>query len=351
MKKLLIMFLVFTLCISAFFGCGKEADSDTESKNDTAANTTESTVTEEDDDEESTAVGSAETESESANDDNGGDSNAPQYPCDILEGLPYTLICKDKYTGEVTDFAFNDEGKLNDGLFRSEEDLENETNKDMCVLFEGTNSYNFEIIFEASGAYDGYRLIAHNCDFAFSFLKVEVGPDLDHMIELDFEDDYEITVNMHADNFADFEITTIETVRITLTTGTSSSTYFDEISLLGFPRGQAEDWPISEEETPDASEPTDGESDSLLIGTWGADDPEIVEKGGSDYKVVITFVSDGTGSYQQAGANLPMTWYTEGDTLYMELPLAGQLAKTYYFEDGFLYMPDEDGRITKFVKL
>ena len=337
MKKLLIMLLTLALCLTTFFACGEETkdESKTDSKTESAGTTEDSKA------EESRGSESSENE---------GNKVPIDIPIDILKDLPYTLVCKDKYTGEVADFQFNDEGKLNDGLYRNETELENEVGNDMRVDFEGTSGYNFQITFEVNDSHGRYRLFAHNCDFNFSFLKIEVGSDIDNMTELDFEDDHDITVNMHCDNYAEFTVAKIDFLRITITTGIGVRTSFDELTLFGIQNGE-EDISIESTEEITESDIGDGEHDGLLIGTWGADDPEIVEKGGSDYKVVITFVSDGTGNYKQAGFDLPMTWSTKDGTLYLEMPMAGQQSRLYHFEDGCLIMPDEDGRITKFVKL
>ncbi len=344
MKKLISLFLTFTICIFPLFGCDV-APADSNDSSSAVIGTVDASSGSSD-----TSVESNEIDDEIQDDKDG----SSEYPRDILEGLPYTIVCMDKYNNGavVSDYQFNDEGKLNDGLYRSAEDLENGTNEDMRVDFEGTSSYNFQITFESNGAYDGFRIIAHNTDFSFSFLKLEIGPDLDNLTEIEFEDDFEITINMHSDNLADFEPANINVIRITITTGTSSSTSFDEISVLGYPRGEADKWLDEDEESlpPESSTPEDLDRKSFLIGSWGADDPEIVEKGGSDYKVVITFAADGTGTYSQAGLDLPLTWYTANDVIYMEVALVGPMEKPYTYENGVLYMPDEDGRTTAFVK-
>lgn len=339
MKKLLVIILAFTVCISALVACGKD-NSDTNGANSTV-NTPGGNG--------GNANQSGGTGNSSSAGDNGGGAIKP--PSDVLEGLPYTIVCKDKYTGELAEYAFTDNGRLNDGLYRSTEDLGSDANADMCVGFEGTNAYNFVLTFEANGSYDGYRIVAHNCSFTFSFLKIEMGTDLDNMTEIDFEDDHEITVNQHCDNYADFEVCNINIVRITITTGTSSTTSLDEISLLGYPKGQGQIEESSIPPTETSAPPASGERDNRFIGTWGADDPEIVEKGGDDYKVIITFVSDGTGTYLQAGFDLPFTWYTSDGVLYMNMALAGVSEKPYSFSGNTLTMPDEDGRTTLFVKI
>ncbi len=335
MKKFFVLFLAFSICISLFSACAGSSDNNQSGESNAEHGGTDD----------------VSSDNSVANSGNGGNGEKPEYPKDILEGLPYTITCLDKYTQEVAEYEFNDEGKLNDGLYRSEADLESEANEEMCVKFENTSKYNFVITFESNGSYDGYRLILHDCDFYLSILKIEVGDDLDDMTEIEFEEDTEKLPNMHLDYYANFDITTIEKVRITLTTGTSVSTSFDEISILGFPKGEADKWLKTDESEPETSVPQGGKTDSRFVGTWGADDPEIVEKGGSDYKVVITFASDGTGSYSQAGMELPMTWYVSDDLLYMNVAIVGPLEKSYSFKNGRLYLPDEDGRTTEFVKL
>lgn len=329
MKKIFALFLVLSVCISLFCGCGNSDPSiANQNTNGSSANSSSNTA--------------------SSNENQSGNNSANE-PFDVLTGLPYTLSCIDKYSGQPAEYVFSDNNRLNDGLYRGKTDLEQETASEMRVDFDGTASYNFVITFEADGSYDGYRLVLHNNDLRFSILKIEMGSNTNNLKEIDFEDDDQVTANMHADSFADFENTTIETVRITLTTGTSATASFDEISLLGFPKGQGDQYK-KPEDSKDTSSETNGENDARLIGTWGADDPEIVEKGGSDYKVVMTFVSDGTGTYQQAGMNLPLTWTTANNVLTMEV-VVGTLTKPYSFDNGNLYLPDEDGRTTTFVKL
>lgn len=332
MKRSLVLFLAFTMCICSFFGCEQHSGSSDRGENDGGNKNASSDFF---------GNGNSDTGDKS----NGGSA----YPFDILEGLPYTITCIDKYTQSPVEYDFTDNGRLNDGLYRSVSELESETGDDMRVDFEGTSQYNFVITFEADGTRDAYRLIAHNCDFTFSFLKIEVGTDIDDLTELEFEEDFEITANMHADNYADFEVANVNIFRITITTGSSSTTAFDELSLLGV-SGIYED---SQPESSDAqsSELPDGDRDPLLIGTWGGNDPEIIEKGGTDYRVIITFKSDGTGIYQQAGAELPFTWTTKNDMLYMNVTLVGPLEKRYNFSNNALYLPDEDGRTTMFVRI
>lgn len=319
MKRFLAAVLAFTACIFTLSACGAGSVTDN-------------------------------AEQSNAESVDGGVSIAPVYPRDILEGLHYIITCKDKNTKELVDYQFTDDGKLNDGLFRSEDDLENKSNEEMRVDFENTSQYNFVITFETDGTYDAYRLIAHNCDFIFSFLTIEVGADLENMTELEFEEDQESKANMHVDNYADFAVTNVRFIRITITTGTSVNTSFDEISLLGFPMGEADKW-LTESVAPEASTSSEGDQDQRFVGTWGADDPEIVEKGGDDYKVVLVFAADGTGSYKQAGFDLPMTWFVYDGVLFMDVAMVGPMTKPYRFENGALYLPDEDGRTTMFVKL
>lgn len=333
MKKIVVLFLAFTMCIFAFYGCVDSSEQSSDIENIGSADNSD--------------IGNSDANNEISND--GSDSS--EYPRDILESIPYNIVCKDKNTQEVVQYQFTDNGRLNDGLYRSKSDLENGTNDDMRVVFDNTSKYNFEITFETDGKYDGYCLIAHNCDFYCSILKIEIGSDLDNMKEIEFEEDNEHTANMHLDLLADFEVTTIQTVRITFTTGTSTYTSFDEISLLGFPIGQADKWIKDESSNTEESSTPDGELDSRLVGTWGADDPEIVEKGGSDYKVVIVLADDGTGTYQQAGLDLPLTWTSSDDVLYMNVTFVGPLTKPYSFKDGKMLLPDEDGRTTEFIKL
>lgn len=326
MKKSLVLFLAFILCITLLIGCGDKAVTDDGGKS-TSTNS---------------SADSAGTLSDASSSIVGGE-------IDILAGLPYTIECVEKNTLTPAEYVFSDNGKLNDGLFRSIDDLENGKNGDMSVYFEGTSGYNFIITFELDGRYDAYRLVAHNCDLSFSFLKLEIGDDLNNMSELDFTDDHENTADMLIDNYADFELTNIKFFRITVTTGTSSRTSLDELSLLGYLKGTVDKRPESEDES-DTSAPA-GELDKRLVGTWGGDDPEIIEKGGDDYKVVFVFAEDGTGSYKQGGFDLPLTWSCSDDVLYMEVALVGELTKPYSFEGKYLYMPDEDGRNTKFVPL
>lgn len=46
-----------------------------------------------------------------------------------------------------------------------------------------------------------------------------------------------------------------------------------------------------------------------------------------------------------------MKWTATADEINMELPLAGHITRSYNFKNDRLIMPDEDERITEFVKI
>ncbi len=101
----------------------------------------------------------------------------------------------------------------------------------------------------------------------------------------------------------------------------------------------------------ESSDASEDDITSLLIGKWGGNDPEIIEKGGTDYRVTMVFSSDGTGSYYHAGLNLPFTWTASNGVLNMNMALKGSVSKPYSFKNKMLYIPDDGGRMTAFVKM
>lgn len=345
MKKLLVLLLAFAMCLTVFFGCSSKSDnkgSDGEKSKSIAPSTGTSSE--------------GTTSDEVPVDPPSGDlpDDGTEYPSDILKGLPYTLVCKDETTGEVIDFEFTDNGRLNDGLYRSESELSEGKNPEMAYLFNGSSSYMYEMTFETDGSFDAYRFVVHNSYIdsvtMFSFDKIEVGDSIDNLKEIAIETDFDtIGRTGFLEETADFEVINVSVIRITFSTGNTPACTFDEVSLLGFPAGEADKWLPDGDEPPEA--PSQGESDNKLIGTWSAFDPELLEEDNVESLTSFTFNADGTGIYVQDPAELPFTWYSSYGVIYMDMALAGEVSKPYKFTDeGYLRMADEDGRITYFRK-
>ena len=100
MKKLISLFLTFTICIFPLFGCDV-APADSNDSSSAVIGTVDASSGSSD-----TSVESNEIDDEIQDDKDG----SSEYPRDILEGLPYTIVCTDKYNNGavVSDYQFND---------------------------------------------------------------------------------------------------------------------------------------------------------------------------------------------------------------------------------------------------
>ena len=106
---------------------------------------------------------------------NNGDTGGKYL--DVLEGLPYTMACKDYYSpSKDIEYTFTDEGRLNDGIYRSQAELENGTGEDKKVVLSDVRRYRVQITFEADGTQTGSCLVLQNCD-SYYFHELEAGPD------------------------------------------------------------------------------------------------------------------------------------------------------------------------------
>ncbi len=232
---------------------------------------------------------------------------------DVLEGLPYTMACKDYYSpSKDIDYTFNDEGRLNDGIYRSQAELENGTGEDKKVVLSDVRRYRVQITFEADGTQTGSCLVLQNCD-SYYFHELEAGPDLDNLTVLDVEEDYDTPTGMHTTQLIRFDPIPIQTVRITLYVTSRSDIVLDEIAILS-PTNGGDSWtttttteptkndittnvptsttsPTTPSSTTTGTRPTNHESNSI-VGRW----TQHVEGENFEMNALYSFFDDGTGT-------------------------------------------------------
>lgn len=236
---------------------------------------------------------------------------------DILKGLPYTLACKDYYLSDkVIDYTFDDGGRLNDELYRSQDQLENGTGADKQVVFADIRRHRLEITFVSDGKQTGDCLILQNCDIGY-FLELEMGPDIDNLTVMEVEQDYETPTGAHITERIKFEPTRIQTVRITLIVQSRTNIALDEIAIIDSKleattnsttpittnndsgddihssTGTTPTTPVSRPSStiPSGGQPTGNGKDSI-VGRW----TQHVEGDNVEMSALYSFFDDGTGS-------------------------------------------------------
>lgn len=243
---------------------------------------------------------------------NGGNDNADGSYHDVLEELPYTIACKEYYTSDKVEYTFNDGGRLNDGIYRSQTELENGTGEDKRVVFSNIRKYRVQITFEADGTQIGSCLVLQNCDMYY-FSELEAGPDIENLMVLDVEEDYDTPTGIHTTQLIRFDPIPIQTVRITLVILSRSDMALDEIAILS-PENGGDSWtttttvptnitePTSTTATTTTtipsgttattgSRPTNNESKSI-VGRW----TQHVEGENVEMTALYSFFDDGTGT-------------------------------------------------------
>lgn len=244
---------------------------------------------------------------------NNGDTGGKYL--DVLEGLPYTMACKDYYSpSKDIDYTFTDEGRLNDGIYRSQAELENGTGEDKKVVLSDVRRYRVQITFEADGTQTGSCLVLQNCD-SYYFHELEAGPDLDNLTVLDVEEDYDTPTGMHTTQLIRFDPIPIQAVRITLYVTSRSDIVLDEIAILS-PTNGGDSWTTTTTTEPTkhdittnvptsttspttptnttgttGTRPTNNGSNSI-VGRW----TQHVEGDNVEMTALYSFFDDGTGS-------------------------------------------------------
>lgn len=302
---------------------------------------------------------------------NNGDTGGKYL--DVLEGLPYTMACKDYYSpSKDIDYTFTDEGRLNDGIYRSQAELENGTGEDKKVVLSDVRRYRVQITFEADGTQTGSCLVLQNCD-SYYFHELEAGPDLDNLTVLDVEEDYDTPTGMHTTQLIRFDPIPIQTVRITLYVTSRSDIVLDEIAILS-PTNGGDSWtttttttePTENDITTNVptsttspttptnttgttgTRPTNNGSNSI-VGRW----TQHVEGDNVEMTALYSFFDDGTGSLITFGGLVTgELTYTYGEnnryTITIKAKLFGQedsdTGSGYmYVEGDYLYVvTDED---------
>lgn len=363
MKKLLSLLLCVFLILSILCSCQKE-DNDGKSDKSHAANKA------------SDSANSNQPQGDTTTTTASGNNDAVRYDNDILKGLPYTIECREYYMpDEVVDYTFNDEGRLNDGLYRSQAELENGTGEDKKVVLSDVRRYRVQITFEADGTQTGSCLVLQNCD-SYYFHELEVGPALDNLTVLDVEEDYDTPTGMHTTQLIRFDPIPIQTVRITLYVTSRSDIVLDEIAILS-PTNGGDSWttttatePTENDITTNApttsttspttptnttgttgTRPTNNGSNSI-VGRW----TQHVEGDNVEMTALYSFFDDGTGSLITFGGLVTgELTYTYGEnnryTITIKAKLFGQedsdTGSGYmYVEGDYLYVVNDENETT-----
>ena len=305
---------------------------------------------------------------------NNGDTGGKYL--DVLEGLPYTMACKDYYSpSKDIEYTFNDEGRLNDGIYRSQAELENGTGEDKKVVLSDVRRYRVQITFEADGTQTGSCLVLQNCD-SYYFHELEAGLDLDNLTVLDVEEDYDTPTGMHTTQLIRFDPIPIQTVRITLYVTNRSDIVLDEIAILS-PTNGGDSWTTTTATEPTENDittnmpttsttspttptnttgttgtrPTNNGSNSI-VGRW----TQHVEGDNVEMTALYSFFDDGTGSLITFGGLVTgELTYTYGEnnryTITITAKLFGQedsdTGSGYmYVEGDYLYVVNDENETT-----
>ena len=224
--KRLSLFLCLIWMLGLLCACQKADEADTKKTDENSGKKTESAV--------------IDTGSTTAATNSGNNEVSGSYR-DVLEGLPYTMACKDYYSpGKDIEYTFHDEGRLNDGIYRSRAELENGTGEDEKVVLSDVRRYRVQITFEADGTQTGSCLVLQNCDTTY-FHELAVGPDSDNLTVVEVEEDYDAPTGAHITQLIRFDPIPIQTVRITLYVVSRSDIVLDEIAILS-PDNGGDSW-------------------------------------------------------------------------------------------------------------
>ena len=368
MKKLLSLLLCVFLILTILCSCQQE-DTDGKSSKSHAANKASDSANP-----DQPQQGDTTTTTAGNNGDTGG-----KY-LDVLEGLPYTTACKDYYSpSKDIDYTFNDEGRLNDGIYRSQAELENGTGENKKVVLSDVRRYRVQITFEADGAQTGSCLVLQNCD-SYYFHELEAGPDLDNLTVLDVEEDYDTPTGMHTTQLIRFDPIPIQTVRITLYVTSRSDIVLDEIAIL-CPTNGGDSWTTTTTTEPTENDiattvptsttppttptnttgttgtrPTNNGSNSI-VGRW----TQHVEGDNVEMTALYSFFDDGTGSLITFGGLVTGDiTYTYGENNRYNISIKAKLfgqedsdtgSGYMYVEGDYLYVITDEDETTALRRL
>lgn len=305
----------------------------------------------------------------------GGNGGTEGSYRDILEGLPYTMACKDYYSpSKDIDYTFNDEGRLNDGIYRSQAELGNGTGEDKKVILSDVRRYRVQITFQADGTQTGSCLVLQNCD-SYYFHELEAGPDLDNLTVLDVEEGYDTPTGMHTTQLIRFDPIPIQTVRITLYVANRSDIVLDEIAIIDtkaagnsitttttteptknditttVPTSTASSTTPTNTTGSTGTRPTDNGSKSI-VGRW----TQHVEGDNIEMTALYSFFDDGTGSLITfAGMVTGEITYTRGENNRYNIAIKAKLfgqedsdtgSGYMYVEGDYLYVINDENETT-----
>lgn len=255
---------------------------------------------------------------------------------DILEGLSYELVCLD---GESD---LGDDGRLNDGVYRTEDELQAGSNTDAVVTLAG-GIHRYQITFDTDGLRLAQKLVFHNVlgnETTLTIDAVELGESVDTLAEIAFDTQTAATVSEYADVSATFDAVTVDVLRVTFSSDADTFS-LEELTLI------ATSGAASSETKADPTTTTAFNAAASLVGTWIGQDPEY-----PDSDVVLVFNADNTGSYSQEGLDVGFSWTTDGHNVTMKLEMFGTTKNgTYDVVSDLLVLPDEEGNNTVFTRL
>ena len=365
MKKFSLLLCVL-LILSLLCSCQQTDKKSDKETNSSAGDSKITTVASDNRDNTSTTAG------------NNGDTGGKYL--DVLEGLPYTMACKDYYSpSKDIDYTFNDEGRLNDGIYRSQAELENGTGENKKVVLSDVRRYRVQITFEADGAQTGSCLVLQNCD-SYYFHELEAGPDLDNLTVLDVEEDYDTPTGMHTTQLIRFDPIPIQTVRITLYVTSRSDIVLDEIAILS-PTNGGDSWTTTTTTEPTENDiattvptsttspttptnttgttgtrPTNNGSNSI-VGRW----TQHVEGDNVEMTALYSFFDDGTGSLITFGGLVTGDiTYTYGENNRYNISIKAKLfgqedsdtgSGYMYVEGDYLYVITDEDETTALRRL
>jgi hypothetical protein len=208
MKKFLSFMLVTLLILTSFAGCGKSS-------------------------------GSAENE-------------AKPWPNEVAKGATYTLACGNKTTGEAMDVLYldgssTDNGRINDGSYRTVEEMERDLGDDKIVLLQGDATREYTVTFENKNQYEVFSVLFHNTrqvqGNSLMVKKIEIGDSTDTLQEVKFKEKTEkVGVGDLMNVRLSFPPVAGKVIRVTFDSDGQGICAFEEISLIGYPVGEQDKW-------------------------------------------------------------------------------------------------------------
>jgi hypothetical protein len=179
-------------------------------------------------------------------------STIKAWPNDVAKGQSYTFISRNHQTGEETQPLYLegtpvDRGRINDGLFRTVEELEQDLGDDKIILLQGDANFENVITFQMEDAYEMFAVVIHNTrqveGNSLKVRKIEIGDTEDTLKEMKYQDkteDVEVGDLIH--NILSFEPVAGKTIRVTFDSDGQSICALEEISIIGYPIGEGDKW-------------------------------------------------------------------------------------------------------------